>query len=202
MCTLFCPPSICLFLFCIFMVSAIHKAYPLKCKLWNIVFNATICYDEYCAKKTLFSSKQIVDVMNECSFTVVICLSVVNELVSHLPLQMLLYFNMFYFPCWWFSAVFMLEIKVSWWSTFSQTRSYSKNTKQIYCFPFSSTLLWCHTFMIQESWGLIGSSFIGLLWWPVLLHQWCWANICRQTVKSKERLFWWLKAIYVVLQCT
>ncbi|KAI3372596.1 hypothetical protein L3Q82_023067 [Scortum barcoo] len=37
--------------------------------------------------------------------------SVVNELVSHLPLQMLLYFNMFYFPCWWFSAVFMLEVK-------------------------------------------------------------------------------------------
>ncbi|XP_030593642.1 transmembrane protein 17A isoform X2 [Archocentrus centrarchus] len=38
--------------------------------------------------------------------------SVVNELVSHLPLQMLLYFSMFYFPCWWFSAVFMLEVKV------------------------------------------------------------------------------------------
>ncbi|XP_029916052.1 transmembrane protein 17A [Myripristis murdjan] len=37
--------------------------------------------------------------------------SAVNELVSHLPLQMLLYFNMFYFPCWWFSAVFMLELK-------------------------------------------------------------------------------------------
>ncbi|KAM4616307.1 transmembrane protein 17A [Polymixia lowei] len=37
--------------------------------------------------------------------------SVVNELVSHLPLQMLLYFNMFYFPCWWFSAVVMLEVK-------------------------------------------------------------------------------------------
>uniref|UniRef100_A0A672IFR6 Transmembrane protein 17A-like n=1 Tax=Salarias fasciatus TaxID=181472 RepID=A0A672IFR6_SALFA len=35
----------------------------------------------------------------------------VNQLVSHLPLQMLLYFNMFYFPCWWFSAVFMLEVK-------------------------------------------------------------------------------------------
>uniref|UniRef100_A0A8C3ANQ1 Zgc:112294 n=1 Tax=Cyclopterus lumpus TaxID=8103 RepID=A0A8C3ANQ1_CYCLU len=34
-----------------------------------------------------------------------------NDLVSHLPLQMLLYFNMFYFPCWWFSAVFMLEVK-------------------------------------------------------------------------------------------
>uniref|UniRef100_A0A3Q2P8V1 Zgc:112294 n=1 Tax=Fundulus heteroclitus TaxID=8078 RepID=A0A3Q2P8V1_FUNHE len=39
-------------------------------------------------------------------------LSLVNELVSHLPLQMLLYFNLFYFPCWWFSAVFMLEVKV------------------------------------------------------------------------------------------
>ncbi|XP_077943558.1 transmembrane protein 17A [Gasterosteus aculeatus] len=37
--------------------------------------------------------------------------AVVNELVSHLPLQMLLYFNIFYFPCWWFSAVFMLEVK-------------------------------------------------------------------------------------------
>ncbi|KAF6735381.1 Transmembrane protein 17A [Oryzias melastigma] len=36
---------------------------------------------------------------------------VVNELVSHLPLQMLLYFNLFYFPCWWISAVFMLETK-------------------------------------------------------------------------------------------
>lgn len=45
---------------------------------------------------------------------IIICLAVVNELVSHLPLQMLLYFNMFYFPCWWFSAVFMLEVKVSW----------------------------------------------------------------------------------------
>ncbi|KAF3695464.1 Transmembrane protein 17A [Channa argus] len=37
--------------------------------------------------------------------------AVVNELVSHLPLQMLLYFNMFYFPCWCFSAVLMLEVK-------------------------------------------------------------------------------------------
>lgn len=43
----------------------------------------------------------------------VFSLAVVNELVSHLPLQMLLYFNIFYFPCWWFSAVFMLEVKVS-----------------------------------------------------------------------------------------
>ncbi|XP_072289395.1 transmembrane protein 17A isoform X2 [Eucyclogobius newberryi] len=38
--------------------------------------------------------------------------TLVNELMSHLPLQMLLYFNMFYFPCWWFSAVFMLNVKV------------------------------------------------------------------------------------------
>ncbi|XP_068166348.1 transmembrane protein 17A [Antennarius striatus] len=37
--------------------------------------------------------------------------TVANELVSHLPLQMMLYFNIFYFPCWWFSAVFMLEVK-------------------------------------------------------------------------------------------
>uniref|UniRef100_A0A8C6U135 Zgc:112294 n=1 Tax=Neogobius melanostomus TaxID=47308 RepID=A0A8C6U135_9GOBI len=35
----------------------------------------------------------------------------INELVSHLPLQMLLYFNMFFFPCWWFSSVFMLDVK-------------------------------------------------------------------------------------------
>ncbi|CAL8335939.1 transmembrane protein 17A-like [Gadus morhua] len=38
--------------------------------------------------------------------------SAVHELVSHLPLQMLLYFNMFYFPCWWASAVAMLHLKV------------------------------------------------------------------------------------------
>ncbi|XP_075881844.1 transmembrane protein 17A isoform X2 [Nelusetta ayraudi] len=37
--------------------------------------------------------------------------SVTNELASHLPLQMLLFFNMFYFPCWWCSAAFMLEVK-------------------------------------------------------------------------------------------
>lgn len=47
-------------------------------------------------------------------YPVVILHAVVNELVSHLPLQMLLYFNLFYFPCWWFSAVFMLEVKASW----------------------------------------------------------------------------------------
>uniref|UniRef100_A0A3B4AL30 Transmembrane protein 17 n=1 Tax=Periophthalmus magnuspinnatus TaxID=409849 RepID=A0A3B4AL30_9GOBI len=34
-----------------------------------------------------------------------------SPLVSHLPLQMLLYFDMFYFPCWWISAVFMLNVK-------------------------------------------------------------------------------------------
>uniref|UniRef100_A0A3P9KN89 Zgc:112294 n=1 Tax=Oryzias latipes TaxID=8090 RepID=A0A3P9KN89_ORYLA len=36
---------------------------------------------------------------------------IVNEQVSNLPLQMLLYFNLFYFPCWWFSAVVMLDMK-------------------------------------------------------------------------------------------
>ncbi|XP_014015490.1 transmembrane protein 17A isoform X1 [Salmo salar] len=36
----------------------------------------------------------------------------VNELVSHLPLQMILYFNIFYFPCWWVSAVLMLDLKL------------------------------------------------------------------------------------------
>ncbi|KAJ7993693.1 hypothetical protein DPEC_G00257320 [Dallia pectoralis] len=35
----------------------------------------------------------------------------VNELVSHLPLQMLLYFNVVYFPCWGASAVIMLDLK-------------------------------------------------------------------------------------------
>ncbi|CAL8249047.1 unnamed protein product [Merluccius merluccius] len=37
--------------------------------------------------------------------------SEVNELLSHLPLQILLYFNIFYFPCWWASAVAMLHVK-------------------------------------------------------------------------------------------
>ncbi|XP_048849058.1 transmembrane protein 17A [Brienomyrus brachyistius] len=36
-----------------------------------------------------------------------------NELLSNLPLQMLLYFNSFYFPCWWLSEMFMLEVKFS-----------------------------------------------------------------------------------------
>lgn len=44
---------------------------------------------------------------------VITCLAVTNELASHLPLQMLLFFNVFYFPCWWFSSAFMLELKVS-----------------------------------------------------------------------------------------
>ncbi|XP_064209697.1 transmembrane protein 17A [Anguilla rostrata] len=34
-----------------------------------------------------------------------------NEVVSHLPLQMLMYFNAFFFPFWWISEVFMLELK-------------------------------------------------------------------------------------------
>ncbi|KAJ8286034.1 hypothetical protein GJAV_G00033770 [Gymnothorax javanicus] len=34
-----------------------------------------------------------------------------NEVVSHLPLQMLLYFNALYFPFWWISEVIMLELK-------------------------------------------------------------------------------------------
>ncbi|XP_030647599.1 transmembrane protein 17A [Chanos chanos] len=37
----------------------------------------------------------------------------VHEVVSHLPLQMLLYFNMFYFPFWWISEVVMLDLKFS-----------------------------------------------------------------------------------------
>lgn len=40
-------------------------------------------------------------------------IAVASELASHLPLQMLLYFNRLYFPCWWFSTVCMLELKVS-----------------------------------------------------------------------------------------
>ncbi|MGH0172548.1 UNVERIFIED_CONTAM: hypothetical protein FKN15_063641 [Acipenser sinensis] len=34
-----------------------------------------------------------------------------HEMVSHLPLQMLLYFNTYYFPFWWISEVLMLELK-------------------------------------------------------------------------------------------
>ncbi|XDV21407.1 hypothetical protein PO909_026507 [Leuciscus waleckii] len=33
------------------------------------------------------------------------------EVWSHLPLQMLLYFNMFFFPFWWISEVMMLHLK-------------------------------------------------------------------------------------------
>lgn len=89
--------------------------------------NPSVCFDGYCAKKRFI--------------LIVICLAVVNELVSHLPLQMLLYFNMFYFPCWWFSAVFMLEIKVSWWFTFSQVSfRFHSLGPNIYHLPFSSIL--------------------------------------------------------------
>ncbi|MBN3292311.1 H3 protein, partial [Polypterus senegalus] len=34
-----------------------------------------------------------------------------NEVVSSLPLQMSLYFNVFFFPCWWLSEVVMLQLK-------------------------------------------------------------------------------------------
>ncbi|XP_062307658.1 transmembrane protein 17A [Osmerus eperlanus] len=44
----------------------------------------------------------------------------VNELVSYLPLQMLLYFNMFFFPCWWTSAVLMLHLKFSYLAGYYQ----------------------------------------------------------------------------------
>ncbi|KAG1957933.1 transmembrane protein [Pimephales promelas] len=33
------------------------------------------------------------------------------EVWSHLPLQMLLYFNMFFFPFWWISELMMLHLK-------------------------------------------------------------------------------------------
>ncbi|XP_048100093.1 transmembrane protein 17A isoform X2 [Alosa alosa] len=35
-----------------------------------------------------------------------------NEVVAHLPLQMLMYFNMYFFPFWFISEVVMLELKV------------------------------------------------------------------------------------------
>lgn len=38
-----------------------------------------------------------------------------NEVVAHLPLQMLMYFNMYFFPFWWTSEMVMLELKVSEW---------------------------------------------------------------------------------------
>ncbi|KFQ24445.1 Transmembrane protein 17, partial [Merops nubicus] len=34
-----------------------------------------------------------------------------NEILSSLPLQMSLYFNVYYFPFWWLSAVVMLYLK-------------------------------------------------------------------------------------------
>ncbi|XP_078522012.1 transmembrane protein 17B-like [Lissotriton helveticus] len=34
-----------------------------------------------------------------------------HELESSLPLQMMLYFNVFYFPFWWVSVITMLELK-------------------------------------------------------------------------------------------
>lgn len=46
----------------------------------------------------------------------VVLIAVASEQASHLPLQMLLYFNGFYFPCWWLSTVFMLDVKVSSWT--------------------------------------------------------------------------------------
>ena len=33
--------------------------------------------------------------------------------MSNLPLQMSLYFNAFFFPCWWIVLVVMLEAKVN-----------------------------------------------------------------------------------------
>ncbi|XP_031425811.1 transmembrane protein 17A [Clupea harengus] len=36
-----------------------------------------------------------------------------NEVVAHLPLQMLMYFNMYFFPFWWTSEMVMLELKFS-----------------------------------------------------------------------------------------
>ncbi|XP_056312822.1 transmembrane protein 17A [Danio aesculapii] len=35
------------------------------------------------------------------------------EVSSHLPLQMMLYFNMFFFPFWWISELLMLQLKFS-----------------------------------------------------------------------------------------
>ncbi|KAM9446537.1 transmembrane protein 17A [Clarias gariepinus] len=34
-----------------------------------------------------------------------------SKVSSHLPLQMLLYFNMFFFPFWWLSEIVMLDLK-------------------------------------------------------------------------------------------
>lgn len=35
------------------------------------------------------------------------------EIISSLPLQMSLYFNVYFFPFWWLSTVVMLHLKVS-----------------------------------------------------------------------------------------
>ncbi|KAG8597990.1 hypothetical protein GDO81_002450 [Engystomops pustulosus] len=40
------------------------------------------------------------------------CVSLGHEVVSSLPLQMTLYFNVFFFPIWFISEVIMLELKV------------------------------------------------------------------------------------------
>ncbi|XP_016107426.1 transmembrane protein 17A isoform X1 [Sinocyclocheilus grahami] len=42
------------------------------------------------------------------------------EVASHLPLQMLLYFNIFYFPFWWISEVLMLHLKFSYLPAYYQ----------------------------------------------------------------------------------
>ncbi|XP_072189771.1 transmembrane protein 17 [Excalfactoria chinensis] len=34
-----------------------------------------------------------------------------NEILASLPLQMSLYFNVYFFPCWWLSTVVMLQLK-------------------------------------------------------------------------------------------
>ncbi|KAG8597988.1 hypothetical protein GDO81_002450 [Engystomops pustulosus] len=39
------------------------------------------------------------------------CVSLGHEVVSSLPLQMTLYFNVFFFPIWFISEVIMLELK-------------------------------------------------------------------------------------------
>ena len=75
--------------------------------------------------------------------------AVVNELVSHLPLQMLLYFNMFYFPCWWFCAVFMLEVKVSYTSHTPVSRHTCHQTHLSADTPVSSSLWNTDIYMFQ-----------------------------------------------------
>ncbi|XP_062399841.1 transmembrane protein 17A [Sardina pilchardus] len=43
-----------------------------------------------------------------------------NEVVAHLPLQMLMYFNMYFFPLWLISEVVMLELKFAMLPTYYQ----------------------------------------------------------------------------------